>query len=335
MGAKRAGAILVFFILVGIVIAWAPESSPQSKRVAVGISALSAVYAPIYIAKDAGIFDKYGLDADVVFISAGPIVHGMIAGDVKAAGVGASRVVASQLEGSGILMLAATNDRMPYMLVAPPEIKNGSQLRGKKVGVAEFGGLDDTAMRYALSQMGLNPEKDVTIIQAGGKSTRFSALQQRAIAAIVIDPPYTLEAKKLGFSFLFDFLKSSPKSVYGTLSAKDSYVKQNPQIFERLLKGLVGGIQYYRTHKAESIKIMAKYMRVDLPAKAAEMEDTYEFYVKTAKCKPYIETEGVQNLLNELKAKIPKARTANPQNFIDMRFIKDLDQSGFIDSVCK
>ncbi len=334
MGAKSARSIVIFTICIGV-SPWASLSTAQSKKLAVGISALSAVYAPIYIAKDAGIFDKYGLDADVIFISAGPIVHGLIAGDVKAAGVGASRVVASRLEGSGILMVAATNDRMPYMLVAPPEIKNPSQLRGKKVGVAEFGGLDDTAMRYALSQWGLKPDKDVVVIQAGGKSTRFSALQQRAIAAIVIDPPYTLEAKKLGFSFLFDFLKSSPKSVYGTLSAQDSYIKQNPEIFQRLLKGMVAGIQYYKTHKAESIKIMAKYMRVDLPAKAAEMENTYDFYVKTAKCKPYIETEGVQNLLNELGTKIPKARTASPQSFLDMRFIKDLDQSGFIDSVCQ
>lgn len=335
MGTKSARSGLILVIFVGVIIGCAGNSHAQSKKLAVGISALSAVYAPIYIAKDAGIFEKYGLDADVILISAGPIVHGIIAGDVKAAGVGASRVVASQLEGSGILMLAATNDRMPYMLVVPPEIKNGLQLKGKKLGVAEFGGLDDTAMRYALTQMGLNPDKDVTIIQAGGKSTRLSAVQQRALAAIVIDPPYTLEAKKLGLNFLFDFLKSSPKSVYGTLSAKDSYIKQNPETFQRLLKALVAGIQYYKTHKAESIKIMAKYMRVDLPAKAAQMEDTYDFYVKTAKCRPYIETEGIQNLLNELGAKIPKARTANPQSFVDMRFIKELDQSGFIDSVCQ
>ncbi len=335
MGAKSTRAIVIMVISIGVTISLASRSNAESKRLALGISALSAVYAPLYIAKDSGLFEKYGLDVDVILISAGPIVHGMIAGDVKAAGVGASRIIASNLEGSGILMLAETNDRMPYMLVVPPEIKNPSQLKGKKMGVAEFGGLDDTAMRYALSQMGLNPNKDVTIIQAGGKGTRFSALQQRAIAAIVIDPPYTLEAKKLGFNFLFDFLKSSPKTVYGTLSAMGSYVKQNPEIFQRLLRALVAGVQYYKTHKAESIKIMAKYMRIDLPAKAAEMEETYEFFVKTAKCKPYIETEGIQNLLNELGGKIPKARTANPQSFVDMRFIRELDESGFIDSVCQ
>lgn len=335
MLATSVRTILITVMLIGVTINLPSECEAQSKRVALGISALSAVYAPLFIAKDAGLFEKYGLDVDVILISAGPIVHGMIAGDVKAAGAGASRIVASNLEGSGIMMLAATNDRMPYMLIVPPEIKNPSQLKGKKVGVAEYGGLDDTAMRYALLQMGINPDKDVTVIQAGGKGTRFSALQQRAIAAIVIDPPYTLEAKKLGMNFLFDFLKSSPKTVYGTVSAKESYIKQNPEIIRGLLKAMVAGVQYYKTQKAESIKIMAKYMRIDPQAKAAEMEDTYNYFVNTAKCKPYVDTEGVQNLLNELGRKIPKARTANPQSFVDMRFIRELDESGFIDSVCQ
>jgi len=335
MAVKSARSILITVMFIGVTMSLPSECEAESKRVALGISALSAVYAPLFIAKDVGLFEKYGLDVDVILISAGPIVHGILAGDVKAAGAGASRIVASNLEGSGILMLAATNDRMPYMLIVPPEIKNPSQLKGKTVGVAEYGGLDDTAMRYALLQMGLTPDKDVTVIQAGGKGTRFSALQQRAIAAIVIDPPYTLQAKQLGLNFLFDFLKSSPKTVYGTLAAKDSYIKQNPEIIQGLLKSLVSGVQYYKTHKPESIKIMAKYMRVDLPAKAAEMEETYNVFVNTAKCRPYIDTEGVQNLLNELGRKIPKARTASPQSFVDMRFIKELDESGFIDSVCQ
>lgn len=335
MPATSVKAILSTLMLIGVTMNLPAECEAQSKKVALGISALSAVYAPLFIAKDAGLFEKYGVDVDVILISAGPIVHGMIAGDVKAAGAGASRIVASNLEGSGIMMLAATNDRMPYMLIVPPEIKNPAQLRGKKVGVAEFGGLDDTGMRYALLQMGLDPDKDVTVIQAGGKGTRFSALQQRAIAAIVIDPPYTLEAKKLGMNFLFDFLKSSPKTVYGTVSAKDSYIKQNPEIIRGIMKAMIAAIQYYKSQKAPSIKIMAKYMRVDAQTKAAEMEDTYNYFVTTAKCRPYVDIEGVQNLLNELGRKIPKARTANPQSFVDMRFIKELDESGFIDSVCQ
>jgi len=155
---------------------------------------------------------------------------------------------------------------------------------------------------------------------------------------IILETPIvknTLEAKKLGMNFLFDFLKSSPKTVYGTVSAKESYIKQNPEIIRGLLKAMVAGVQYYKTQKAESIKIMAKYMRIDPQAKAAEMEDTYNYFVNTAKCKSYVDTEGVQNLLNELGRKIPKARTANPQSFVDMRFIRELDESGFIDSVCQ
>ena len=307
----------------------------ESRKLAVGISALSAGYSPLYIAKGGGFFEKFGLDVDLILMESSPIVHGLIAGDVKLAGVGATRIVASNVEGSGILILSAMNDRQPYVLLVPPEIKEPSQLKGKKVGVAQFGGLDDTAMRFALLKLGLNPEKDVTIIQAGGKATRFSALQKGALSAIVIDPPYTLAAKKLGLNFLFDFIESSPKTVYGTVSAKDSFIKQNPDTIRNFLKAYITAIQFYKAHKPESIKIIAKYMRIDMPAKAEEMEETYNAFVRAQKCKPYIEKENVQNLLNELGERMPKARTADPQRFVNMQFLKDLDDSGFIDSACK
>ncbi|MBI2089836.1 MAG: ABC transporter substrate-binding protein [Deltaproteobacteria bacterium] len=316
-------------------VASAPLSAQaQSKKLAVGISALSAGYSPLYIAKDAGFFEKYGLSVELVLMQTGPIVHGMVAGDVKLAGVGATRIVASALEGSGIFMLASMNDRQPYVLLTPPDIKNASQLKGKKVGVTQFGGLDDTAMRFALQKLGLHPDKDVTIILAGGKATRFSALQKGAIAATVIDPPYTLEAKKLGLNFLFDFIESSPKTVYGTVSAKDSFVKQNPDIIRNFLKAYITAVQFYKARKPESIKIMAKYMRIEMPAKAEEMEDTYNAFVRTQKCKPYIEAENVQNLLNELAERMPKARSADPKKFLNQQFLKELDESGFIDSAC-
>jgi NitT/TauT family transport system substrate-binding protein len=312
-----------------------PGAAAQLRKVRMGISALSAGYTIAYIAKDAGLFEKNGLDVELILIDSGPTVHALIAGDLNVAGVGGSRIVASGLEGSGLRMLAATNNRQPYKLIVPASITSPSQLVGKKVGVGAFGGLDDTAMRFALRQLGLNPNKDVTILVAGGKSTRFAALTQGAIAAIVIDPPYTLDAKKLGLNFMFDFLKSSPKTVYGTISAKDTYVKENPEIIRSLLKSLIAATQYYKTHKPESIKIMAKYMRIPLPNKAEEMEETYDAFVKTANCKAYIDPEGVAELLKELAPKIPKAKTADPQSFIESRFLRELEETGYIDSVCK
>jgi NitT/TauT family transport system substrate-binding protein len=311
------------------------EAVAQLKKVRMGISALSASYTASYIAKDTGLFKKHGLDVELILIDTGPTVHALIAGDLQVAGVGGSRIVSSAVEGSGLRILAATNNRQPYKLVVPAGVRSPSQLIGKKVGVGAFGGLDDTAMRYALRQLGLDPNKDVTIIVAGGKATRFAALTQGAIAAIVIDPPYTLDAKKMGLNFLFDFLESSPKTVYGTISAKDSYVQQNPEMFRNLLKAHIEAVQYYKTHKPESIKIMAKYMRIPLPGKLEEMEETYDAFVRTASCKPYVELEGVAELLREIAPKNPKAKFADPSNFIDSRILRELDETGYIDSVCK
>lgn len=317
---------------VMIVVSDAPA---DLKKIRMGISALSASYTTTYIAKDTGLFERNGLDIELILIDTGPTVHALIAGDLQVAGVGGSRIVASGLEGSGLRMLAAANNRQPYKLVVPAGVQSPSQLMGKKVGVGAFGGLDDTAMRFALRQLGLNPNKDVTIIVAGGKATRFAALTQGAIAAIVIDPPYTLDAKKMGLNFMFDFLKSSPKTVYGTISAKDTYIQQNPEIIRDLLRAHIEAVQYYKTHKPESIKIMAKYMRIPLPSKADEMEETYDAFVRTTSCKPYIDPEGVAELLRELVPKSPKAKNADPHTFIDSRFLKELEETGYIDSACK
>lgn len=327
----RAGVLLI----IGVLLSVPAPASAQAKKIRMGISALSAGYAIAYIAKDTGLFAKNGLDVELILIDSGPTVHALIAGDLSVAGVGASRIVASALEGSGLRILAATNVSQPYKLIVSPSIKTPAQLKGKKVGVGAFGGLDDTSMRFGLSQLGLDPNRDVTIVVAGGKATRFSALTSGALSAIVIDPPYTLDAKKLGLNVLFDFTESGPRTVYGTISAKDTYVKQNPEIFKGLLKALIAATQFYKTNKPESIKIMAKYMRIPMPEKAEEMEETYDAFVKTARCKPYVDPDGVAGLLEQIAAKSPKAAKADPRSFLDMRLLKQLDESGYIGEACK
>ena len=317
------------------VVMAASEAAAQLKKLRMAISAFGAVYTTSYIAKDTGLFKKHGLDVELILIDTGPIVHALIAGDLQVAAVGGSRVVASAVEGSGLRLLAATNNRMPYKLIVSAGVRSPSQLIGKKVGVGAFGGLDDTAMRFALRQLGLDPNKDVTIIVTGGKATRLAGLTQGAIAGAVIDPPYTLDAKKMGLNFLFDFLEAGPKTVYGTISAKDSYVQQNQEIFRSLLKAHIEAVQFYKTRKSESIKIMAKYMRVPLPGKLEEMEETYDAFVRTTSCKSYVDLEGVAELLKELAPKNPKAKSADPHSFIDSRILRELEETGYIDSVCK
>lgn len=332
---RSRSTIPLTIAVVVTLISFLTSANAQSKKIRMGISALSAGYSVVYIAKDTGLFAKNGLDVELILIDSGPTVHALIAGDLNVAGVGASRIVASGLEGSGLRILAATNNRQPYKLIVPASITDPSQLKGKKVGVGAFGGLDDTSMRFGLSRLGLDPNKDVTIVVAGGKATRFAALTSGAVSAIVIDPPYTLDAKKMGLNFLFDFIESGPKTVYGTISAKDTYTKQNPDVVRGLLKAVIAATQFYKTHKAESIKIMAKYMRIEMPAKAEEMEETYDAFVKTASCRPYVDPDGVSGLLEQIAVKNPKAAKADPRSFLDMSFIKEIDENGYIESVCK
>ena len=212
-------------------------------------------------------------------------------------------------------------------------ITRPDQLKGKMMAVSRFGSSSDFATRYALDKYGLVPEKDVMILEIGSQPARFAALEAGKIQAAMVAVPLTLKAKALGFHSLADLQMLGLEYQHTSLATTQALIKSRPDLARNIMKAYVEGIHYYKTHRAESLAILAKYL------KAADGDVLTEVYEDIGLAlipqKPYPTLRGIAVMLRELAARDPKIKAARPEEFVDLTFIKELDSSGFIDRLYK
>jgi len=244
-----------------------------------------------------------------------------------------SASVSATLAGADVPVIASFLDTFPYSLVSLPEIKKVNQLIGGKIAVSRFGSATDLGVRMALAKVGLNPEKDVTLLQIGAQTARFAALQSKSVQATIITPPFTLTTRKMGFTTLIDMAQLNiPYQLTGLLGSR-SYLRTHHDLVLTVIRSLVEAIHFYKTEKEPSIKIMARYLNT---TDREALEETYrEVALKTVPEKPYPTLAGIQTILDELAKKDPKAKAARPEEFVDSSFVKKLDEEGFIDRLYK
>lgn len=304
------------------------------KKVVIAYSGISPSQAPAWMAYESGAFRKYGLDAQLIFIESGSrTVQTLISGDVVAAQVAGSSVLQSNLQGSGVVMIAGFLNTMDYKLIVSRDITRPDQLKGKTVAVSRIGSSSDFATRYALEKYGLIPDKDVAILQIGSQPARFSALETGKIHGVMIAIPLTAKATKMGFNTLADLQMLGLEYQHTGLAVSQNLIKTQPELVRNVLKGFVEGIHYMKTHRKEALAILAKYLKTDDPD---ALQEAYEAICQALiPEKPYPTIKGIQIMLREMGAKDANARAARPEQFVDVSFIKELDSSGFIDRLYK
>jgi ABC-type nitrate/sulfonate/bicarbonate transport system substrate-binding protein/LysM repeat protein len=312
----------------------AAGTPPPLKKVVIAYSGISPSQAPAWMAYESGMFRKYGLDAQLIFIESGSrTVQTLISGDVVAAQVAGSSVLQSNLQGSGVVMIAGFLNTMDYKLIVARDITRPDQLKGKTVAVSRIGSSSDFATRYALEKYGLLPDKDVTILQIGSQPARFSALEAGKIHGVMIAIPLTAKAAKMGFNTLADLQMLGLEYQHTGLAVSRNLIKSQPELIRNVLKAFVAGIHYMKTHRKEALAILAKYLKTDDPD---ALQESYESIGQALiPEKPYPTIKGIQIMLREMGAKDANARAARPEQFVDLSFIKELDSSGFIDRLYK
>jgi ABC-type nitrate/sulfonate/bicarbonate transport system substrate-binding protein/LysM repeat protein len=309
-------------------------ASQSLRKIAIAYSGISPSQSPIWVTYEAGLFRKYGLDVEMIFIESGSrTVQTLISGDVAAAQVAGAPVVQSNLKGSGIVMIAGLVNTLDYKLIVARDITRPEQLKGKVMAVSRAGGSSDFATRYALDKYGLVPDKDVTLIQIGSQPARFAALEAGKIQGVMIAVPLTAKATKAGFNTLADLQMLGLEYQHTALAFSRNLLKTQPELARNILKAFVDGIHYMKTQKRETMAILAKYLKTN---DQDELEDAYEsVLIGLVPRKPYPTIKGIQTILREFSIKDAAARAARPEQFVDLTFIKDLDASGFIDNLYK
>jgi NitT/TauT family transport system substrate-binding protein len=315
--------LCAFFIVNGSVAA-------QSAKLTAGYGAISADQLVLWVAKDTGIFMKNNLDVQLVFFTGGTMsVTAMVSGDtpiIQASGPG---VVSATLAGADAVYVAGGIVSLDYQLLTLPEIKTPAQLKGGSVAIARFGGAADFVARFTLSKLGLNPLKDVTIVQVGTTPDRLTALEAKRVQATVLVPPTTFQAQKKGFYLMADVATQGLAYQHQGAVTTRRFIREHPDVVRNFVKSYIEAVHRMKTDREGGIKILAKYLRLD---DREILEKTYDNSITENKLpqKQYPTLDGLKTILDQLAQKDPKARAAKPQDFVDARFVEEFDKSGYI-----
>jgi len=284
----------------------------------------------LWVAKEAGLFEQQGLDlTDFPLIEGGTLsLQALIGGDIQFVLAGTSGIIAADLGGADIVGIAGASNKFEFALLSIPEIRTGADLRGKRVGISRFGSSSDFAARSALQYLGLDPDRDVTILQIGGTAARVGAMQSGSIEAAPEIAPALLTAKKLGFNMLVDLAQIGVPYQVGPIATTKTLINDNPELARRVVRGYLAGIHRMKTDKTFAMSVSSRYMQIDDPEALAE---SWEHFTQGSIPEvPYITDDGLQSVLKELAESSPAAAAATPSQFYDNRFLKEAEESGFV-----
>ena len=313
-----------------------PASLPaqSQKTLLLGLASISGGIETLYVTKKIGAFKRNGLDVDFLLLQGGSqALQVLLSGDIKLiSGGGGTAAQRARFKGAGNLLVATYTPTMPYSLYVNAKIQDAKRLKGAKIAISRFGSSSDFAARFMVARLGLDPSKDVTIMQIGNQRERMSALLSGSVDGSVVDAPNTLIARQQGFVELADASKLGLTYPHNNIASTDRFIREEPQTVFSFLRAFVEGIAYYRTHKAESMQMIKEFLRVSDNAIA---EEAYEYYSRITPAKPYPNAEGVRGVLEEIALTEPAIKNAKIEQFIDASFIAKLDQSGLIDGLYK
>jgi NitT/TauT family transport system substrate-binding protein len=287
---------------------------------------------PPWIAREAGIFSKHGLDVEVIATPTG--VEGMnalIAGEVQFLQISGGTTASAALGGADVTVVGTTLDSLVQQLIARPEIDKAEQLKGKALGITRFGTSIDVGARLALRHFGLAPEKDVAIVQVGGMESMVAALQANRIQAGILSYPAITQALKLGHRTLLEIASLGIPYAFTGITTRGQLIRDDRDLVRRYMLAQVEAIAGAKRDRSLAIKVMGKYLRTANPAALAEAYDidVQKYMLKV----PLTTVEAMKSVLDDLAARNPKAKDADPKKFFDDSFVRQMQASGFIDAL--
>ena len=311
-------------IVLLIALFLAPASAQMKVRV--NWSAIAAGQSGIWIAHDEGLFKKNGLDVELLHIpSSSLIIQTILAGEVAISYVDGRNTIQSNLTGSDMVLIAGVTNRFPFTFMARPEFKRVSELRGKRIGVTRVGSSTHTVTLYVLNQAGLKPG-DYEIVPLGEVPNILIALAAGRIDAGPLSSPTTIRGRKAGLVDLATPAKDGPEYVSIAVGATRAYIRANAEIVRRFMRAYAEAVHLFKSNKPIALKALQKYTRVtDLEI----LEETHKEYRELIESVPYTSRRGIETILAELATGDAKARQSRPDDFVDMRFVAELERDGF------
>jgi NitT/TauT family transport system substrate-binding protein len=301
------------------------------EKLRVGLGSISLQSGLVYLAKDRGLFHKYGLVVESVYIPGGTTnVQVLVSGNLDLSQLSGAPGVAANLEGADIVYIAGLLDRLNYQVVTRPEIKSVEQLKGKKFGVSRFGSSADFGMRAMLKRLGIDPVKEATILQIGDEPARIAAVTSGNIDGTVVNAPFGMEAERLKLNVIADSVKMDiPFFNTGILGTRRFVEKQEAKALN-FLRAYLEAIKVLKTEREYSIQALAQFTRVN---NRKAIGEGYDYFVNQLPNVPHPSAEAMQAVVAQIAETNPRARGVDAKNYVSDRYLKRLEEEGFVKNI--
>jgi NitT/TauT family transport system substrate-binding protein len=331
-------ALLAGFLVLALVFVTGKFSLAQSGRpqLRVAVSTATPHNTPLWVARDKKIFDKHGVDVQLIFVMGGALVSQMLAaGEIQVAANAPAALLSLIANGVDISMFLGVSNTSPFTLVTQPNIKSAADLRGKRLGTARFGGSSHVSALIALDHLRLDAKRDnIILLQTGLDPERMAALEQKALDAAMLQRLATKTMLKRGYTQLLNLNAAKIPYQNTVLAARKDRMAANPKLYENFNRAMVEGYAYvFNPENKQAVKeVLAKNLR--LPNVEAA-EDFYLEALEELDRKPYPTIEGTKTVIKYVAEQNPKVASIKAENIVDVSWLKKLEDEGFFDKMYK
>jgi NitT/TauT family transport system substrate-binding protein len=316
-----------------LILALAAHPSLAQERVRVGWAAMTASHTPLWVAQEKGLFAKQGLVAESIFFGAGPpAMQALVAGDLDIVVTSAPNVVNPRLGGADVVMVLSIIPTFIDHIISAANITSPEQLKGKSGSVNRAGSISDMGLRLSLKRLGIDPEKDVKIIPAGGNPERLASISKGVTHFTIMNEPFIKEAERLGFRDLVNMATLKIPLHGNGVVTREAIIKNKRPMVLRFTRAITEAIHLIKADKEGTKAVIGKYTRLTDPE---GLERTYKNYTAVLLDVPYADPAGIKTLLDDMAPKNPKAAAADPKAFVDASFVQEMEASGFIKQLNK
>ena len=321
----------VLFVLIAL--PFSANHAHSQEKIRIAWAGASPANAAIWVLQEKKLLQKYGVEPEIISISASPIVlQALLAGEIDVSAISVTTLVSSRLAGADTVMILGVVRTFVDHIITQQNIISADQLRGKIGGVNRIGSTSDMGLRFALRRLNIDPEKDTRIITAGGNPERFAALTKGVINFTIMPEPFVHQALQLGFRHLFDIGSLKIPFWWNTVLSREAIVKAKRPLLLKFTRAMIEAIHFNKTHKEEAKAIWGKYLRI---SDQEGLERAWQTYTPAYPENLLPTPEGVKTLLDELAPRDPKAAAANPRLFVDPSLVQEVEATGFVKQLYK
>jgi NitT/TauT family transport system substrate-binding protein len=317
-------------VTVALILVWGAAQTAadaaEAEKLNVFYSSIAATSMVTWIPKEAGIYKKYGLDVNLIYVVGAQAIATLISGDTHIGQGSGAAAVLSRLSGSNVTIIGTPVNVIQMSLVTTPDISRPQDLKGRTLGVSRFGSLTDLGLRKAVSEFGLDPANDIKVIQTGGVPEVLLYMQQGVIKGGLVSSPTLEKAKDLGYKEFLNLAEINYRYPSTALLTTDSFIQSRPQTLNRFLKATLEGIKYAKANPEFTIRVLGKHTRV---TDVNLLQGAFKSTVVLFRDVPAVTPAEMESVLEAIGSQNPKAKGADPKQFYDPAPLEQLIREGF------